>query len=172
MKIKFKHIILYLCLPFIGWSTPALSHGTSVEYESVQALKIQARYNGGQPMREAQVTVYSPEDPATPWKQGETDSEGVFTFTPDPTQSGNWEVRVRQAGHGSIITIPIEGNNVTEPREPKEADKLTATEAEEDSLTLSQGNSNYTPTQEVLLGIAGVWGFFGTALFFARKKVD
>ncbi len=167
MKIKFDNIILYLCLPLIGWSTPALSHGTSVEYESVQALKIQARYNGGQPMREAQVTVYAPEDPATPWKQGETDSEGVFTFTPDPTQSGNWEVRVRQAGHGRIITIPTEGDKVTEP---KEGD--TATEVEEGSLNLLRGNSNYTATQQVLLGIAGVWGFFGTALFFARKKVD
>lgn len=141
-------LFLLLFIPLVGWSTKASAHGATVDYQTVQAISINAVYDGGQPMADAQVTVYAPNDPSTPWSTGTTDEQGRFTFTPDADQPGNWEVKVRQAGHGDIVTIPV-GETVAEA-----------------------GSDSYTPVQKALLGAAGAWGFLGTALFFARKKSD
>jgi nickel transport protein len=156
MKSKFKQALLYLCLPLLGWSAPVLAHGTDIESKKVEAVQVEARYEGGQPMREAQVTVYSPENPAEPWQQGITNQQGTYTFVPDPQQAGSWEVKVRQGGHGDIITV-----QVGEETSPTQKSALAFSWLEKD------GES--TTTQKVLLGVAGVWGFFGTALFFARS---
>lgn len=150
-------------LPMIG-SAKALAHGTEIEYRQVQAVQIDATYAGGQPMANAQVTVYAPDDPSTPWMTGMTDEQGRFSFTPEPSQSGNWEVKVRQAGHGDIVTIPIQSASAEEAANPTATPQMA---------WLSGNQGNYTSTvQKTLLGIAGVWGFFGTALFFARGKAQ
>ena len=144
-------LFFLLFIPLVGWSTSASAHGAHIDYQAVQAVNINAAYDGGQPMANAQVTVYAPNDPSTPWSTGTTDDQGRFTFTPDADQPGNWEVKVRQAGHGDIVSVPV-GETTAE-----------AGEAVSDS---------YTPVQKALLGAAGAWGFLGTALFFARKKTD
>lgn len=146
----FKFFLLFI--PLVGWSTSASAHGAHIDYQAVQAVNINAVYEGGQPMANAQVTVYAPNDPSTPWSTGTTDEQGRFTFTPDADQPGNWEVKVRQAGHGDIVSVPV-----------------GETAAEAGGQTASD---SYTPAQKVLLGAAGAWGFLGTALFFARKKTD
>ena len=112
-------------------------------------------------MDNAQVTVYAPDEPSTPWTKGTTDEEGRFSFVPDPSQPGNWEVRVRQAGHGDIISIPVES--------AANADQSTQSSNE---AVISGDESGQTPMQKALLGAAGAWGFVGTALFFARRKID
>ena len=145
-------LFFLLCIPLVGWSVKASAHGARIEYQAVQAVNINAAYDGGQPMANAQVTVYAPNDPSTPWSTGTTDEQGRFTFTPDADQPGNWEVKVRQAGHGDIVSVPV---------------GETAAEAEGQAVS-----DSYTPAQKVLLGAAGAWGFLGTALFFARKKTD
>lgn len=157
MNSKLKYALLCLSLPLLGWSAPVLAHGTEIESRKVEAVEIEARYEGGQPMREAQVTVYSPENPAEPWKQGVTDQQGTYTFVPDPQQAGSWEVKVRQGGHGDIITVNVGGETGT---------------TQKSALAFSwlEKDGEYTTTQKVLLGVAGVWGFFGTALFFARSS--
>ena len=160
--IKLKFFLPLLFFPAIA-STKALAHGTNIEYRQVQAVQIDAAYAGGQPMANAQVTVYAPDDPSTPWTTGTTDEQGRFSFTPDLSQSGHWEVKVRQAGHGDIVTIPVQSASEGEN---------TTTEAAPQMAWLS-GNRDYTSTvQKTLLGVAGVWGFFGTALFFARRKEE
>ena len=42
-----------------------------------------------------------------PWHKGFTDEQGKFTFIPDYDNQGNWSIKVRSAGHGSLINIPI-----------------------------------------------------------------
>lgn len=167
MIVKFKFFLLLLFLPVISWSAKASAHGTEIQYQKVQAIQIDAVYAGGQPMGNAQVTVYAPNDPSTPWKTGTTDKQGQFSFVPDASQPGNWEVKVRQAGHGNIITVPV-GNKTT---------ALTAAtqEATEGSDGLSwfddrKDSVEDTLLEKALLAAAGAWGFFGTALFFARRR--
>ncbi|AFZ16916.1 carboxypeptidase-like regulatory domain-containing protein [Allocoleopsis franciscana] len=166
MIVKFKFFLLLLFLPVISWSAKASAHGTEIQYQKVQAIQIDAAYAGGQPMGNAQVTVYAPNNPSTPWKTGTTDKQGQFTFVPDASQPGNWEVKVRQAGHGNIITIPV-GEKTT-------ALAAGTEKAAEGSDGLSWFDSEDsvgdTLLEKALLAAAGAWGFFGTALFFARRR--
>ncbi len=132
-----------------------LAHGAKIQYRQTEAISIQATYDDGTPMDKAQVVVYAPSDLTTPWLTGVTNEEGYFSFVPDGDISGNWDVKVRQSGHGDIISIPItEG-------------KLSADANGE--MPLSDAG-NYSPLQKIVMAAAGVWGFIGTALFFSRKQ--
>lgn len=126
----------------------ALAHGTQIQARMTSAVEIQATYDNQAPMAGAQVQVFSPSDPQTPVMTGSTDEEGKFRFTPD--QDGNWEVAVRQAGHGSIAVIPV---------------SLDGTIA--DNLAPSPG---LTGLQRGIVAGAVTWGCVGTALYFRRGK--
>jgi nickel transport protein len=163
MTSKWKIIIPFVVISVFGGSTRAIAHGVRMQARETQAIEVNAEYDTGEPMAEAQVTVYAPNDPATSWLEGTTDKNGNFIFTPDSSQSGNWSVQVRQAGHGGIVNIPIEGNQAQ-----AEGNGTTATESSSSEQVVSAGSANYTPLQMFLMGAAGVWGFIGTALFFMR----
>lgn len=145
--MRWKFLALLFLFWVLGLQIRVVAHGVDVGYELTQALKVTAIYDTGEPMANAQVVVFSPSDPSTPWLNGSTDKQGVFTFTPDSTQPGNWEVQVRQAGHGDVITIPVAGK----------------TSAIATSTAL-------TPLQTSLMIGSTVWGCVGTALFFSRRK--
>lgn len=146
--MKWNLLLAWLILPL--WQLRAEAHGANIQYQETEAIKIQATYDDGKPMADAQVVVYAPNDPGTPKIQGTTDGEGYFIFIPDIP--GNWDVKVRQAGHGQIITIPLGEKTVVEE---------TKTEV---------NNSGYTQVQKLVMAATGVWGFVGTALFFSRGK--
>ena len=132
-----------------------LAHGANIEYRETAAVTIQAKYDDGTPMKQAQVVIYAPSDRATPWVRGTTDESGKFTFVPDRDSGnlGNWDVKVRQSGHGSITSIPI-GD-----------DKLAV-----QHMTAASVGSGYSPSQKLMMAAAVGWGFVGTALFFSRSK--
>lgn len=150
----FLTLITLIALP-----NRVLSHGANIQYGETTAIKIQAKYDDGTPMGNAQVVIYAPSDRATPWLKGVTDDDGSFTFVPDrqPANIGNWDVKVRQSGHGDITSIPIEDNTI-------------ATNDEAASSVPDTNTNAYTSTQKVVMAAAGVWGFIGTALFFFRSK--
>ncbi|MEL6441624.1 MAG: carboxypeptidase-like regulatory domain-containing protein [Cyanobacteria bacterium J06621_8] len=137
----------------------AIAHGAYIEYEETAAVTIQAKYDDGKPMANAQVVIYAPQDPTVPWLKGNTDDEGSFTFVPDvePQNSGNWDVKVRQAGHGTIVSIPLTNN------------KLTSANRQQ-LLSSTGAKAGYSPSQKLVMAAAVGWGFIGTALFFARSK--
>lgn len=154
--IKVNVINLRYFMPLIvilGGATPAIAHSSSVDFSLRQAVEITATYENGDPMDEAQVSIYAPDDPETPWQTGLTDDEGMFQFAPD--QAGQWDVKVRKAGHGNLVTIPIN----------------TTTTAEASVASVASGSSSYSPAQKGMMAIAIVWGCVGTALFFTRKPV-
>jgi nickel transport protein len=98
-------------------------------------------------MAGAQVTVYAPNDPSTPWLTGVCDDEGRFSFTPDSSESGTWDIQVRQAGHGDIVHIPV------------------------GAASAGTGDSDsYSALQIILMAACVIWGSVGTALFFMRRK--
>jgi nickel transport protein len=147
-----------------------LAHGAAIDYTVGQAISISAAYDSGTPMADAQVAVFTPSDPSTPWMTGTTDAEGRFTFMPDPSIPGNWEVQVRQAGHGDIISIPI-GESAT-AESPSGTPTGTTTEtarstAESPATTGSTGS--LSTVQRWIMIACVIWGFIGTALFFSRR---
>ena len=100
----------------------------------------------GEPMALAQVAVYSPENPDQPWATGQTNQEGEFEFSPD--SAGNWDVVIRQAGHGTSVSVPVGM-------------------AQAQAGTASESSS---PLQRWASAGAALWGLVGTALFFSRGK--
>ncbi len=149
MNNKIKSIVCLLCLLAVMLSpTMAYAHGAKIEYALTSSIEIVAKYDSGDPMAGAQVTVYAPDDLSTPWLTGECDDDGRFTFTPDISKPGTWDVQVRQAGHGDMIHIEVEGGSVT-----------------------GGSSSSYSIGQIVLMTVCVIWGIIGTALYFRRRKV-
>ncbi len=130
-----------------------LAHGANIEYQETTAITIQAKYDDGTPMGDAQVVVYAPSDRATPWLKGKTDESGNFSFVPDAEDVGDWDIKVRQSGHGDITSIPL-GDS-----------KLAV-----NNMGINSANGGYTPSQKLVMAAAVGWGFLGTALFFSRSK--
>lgn len=164
MNFQLKIIIPFVFISVFGASNSAIAHGVRMQARETQAVEVNAEYDTGEPMTEAQVTVFAPNDPATPWLEGTTDENGNFVFTPDSSQSGTWSVQVRQSGHGGIVNIPIEGYQAQAAGE----NGTTEANSSASGQVVTSGSASYTPLQLFLMGAAGVWGFIGTALFFMR----
>lgn len=103
-------------------------------------------------MAQAQVAVYGPDDLETPWTTGQTDIDGKFEF--DPDSPGNWEIVIRQAGHGTTVTVPV---------------GTAAREASSQAAKVSLATST-PPLQRWVSAGAALWGLIGTVLFFSRGK--
>lgn len=105
----------------IAHPLPVLAHAVSTEYlipfpaaangEETE-IQLKSTYSNGQPMAGAAVAIYSPNDWSEPWLVGEMDEHGQFAFTPDTEQPGNWEVTIRQDGHGDMLTIPVQSEGI------------------------------------------------------------
>jgi len=143
--MRYLLILTSLGLLLIGVSFSVFAHGARVTYSIESVVNIQAMYDSGEAMAEAQVVVYAPNDPTNPWLTGSCDSEGRFQFKPDPAIPGIWDVQVRSAGHGDMIHIDL-------------------------SSSTSAAESSSTPLQTILMGACVIWGFIGTALFFSRRS--
>lgn len=137
----------------VGVHTPAplWAHGALMEHEYTAGIIVRAKYDTGQPMAGAQITVYAPDNPTRPWLTGLCDEDGRFGFVPDPALAGTWSIQARLAGHGTMIHIPM-GN--IEPA----------------ARSVSGGRSGYTSAQLGLMAACVVWGFTGTALYFKRGR--
>jgi nickel transport protein len=176
-------------LLLLGVTERAIAHGVVLEYNTTQAYAVTATYDTGRPMVEAQVAVFSPENPSEPWMVGTTDAEGRFLFT--PPSPGNWEVQVRQAGHGDLVVIAVEGEAIAAaPTAESESPSLEATDAMDapgvdaetamgspaTTSTLGEPSNNgsssppITGLQRGLMAGSVVWGFVGTALFFSQRN--
>jgi nickel transport protein len=123
-------------------------------------VALHATYDSGDPMAGGQVSVYAPNDLSTPWQTGVCDSDGQYTFVPDTSITGVWEVQVRQAGHGDLAYITIAA-----PADGGGDGEHTAS-----APIVLQQQPGYTPLQIALMSGCVVWGFVGTALFFQRSK--
>lgn len=128
----------------------ANAHGAIVDYQTTKTVEIQSRYDTGEPLANAQVSVYTPDNPNTPWQTGITDETGKFMFTPDANLQGYWEVKVRQAGHGGLVSIPIN------------------TEIETNNSSTFDSTSLNSWQRGLMIGSV-IWGCIGTALFFMKS---
>ncbi|MGB3311220.1 MAG: carboxypeptidase-like regulatory domain-containing protein [Nodosilinea sp.] len=164
MRLRLKFAGL-LALALASGTSPVLAHGVTVEHRRVSAVELEAQFETGEPMANAQVLVYAPGNPTEVWQEGTTDDQGRFSFTPDTSQPGSWEVMVRQAGHGVLTTIPISASTAGgEPAATPETEAQTA------SNSLISPSTSLSPVQRGITIGSVIWGFIGTALFFARGK--
>lgn len=149
-KIELRGIWLAICGLVLGgmlvfYAQPAgvTAHGTDITYTIQSTVLVEANFETGEPMSEAQISVFAPDDPSTPWLQGIADADGKFTFVPDPEFSGTYDVRIRSAGHGEILAIPING--------------------------VGQATAGNSTMQQIIMAAAVIWGFIGTALYFSAR---
>jgi len=147
-----------LCLPIllavIGLPAKALAHAVETNYVLDDTLEFQSTYSTGEPMAGATVEIYAPNNSEEPWLVTSTDELGRFSFLPDSSLPGDWDVVIRQEGHGDILTVPVEpdgGINI-------------------DGIVdrLSQ-DIHYAATPTLLAGSAVV-GLGGIALAFSRRR--
>ena len=128
---------------------PAAGHGAFVDVTGVPAVAVDARYDTDEPMAEAQVAVFAPDDPTRPWRVGQTDQAGRFVFVPDD-RAGRWAIQVRQAGHGAMGYIEVGAD---------------AAAGIIESSTAAPGPDLL---QRLLMVACVAWGCIGTALYFRR----
>ncbi|MFN4195585.1 MAG: carboxypeptidase regulatory-like domain-containing protein [Thermosynechococcus sp.] len=134
-----------------------LAHGVDLRYQPQQVIRVRAQYESGQPMTEATVQVFAPDRPQEAVISGTTNAQGEFQFVPD--RPGQWQVQVRQGGHGGRLTIPV--------ATPTEV-ALTAVPEPPRTVSLSQ----YTPAQITVMVLAVLWGAIGTACFaWSRRRL-
>lgn len=149
MHIKWKlfTVIIFTVVLCLMLPMQAYAHGAKIEYVVDMMIEIVAMYDSGEPMSGAQVMVYAPDDLSTPWLTGFCDDEGRYSFKPDTSMTGTYDVQVRQAGHGDIVHIPVgEGG------------------------AMSGSSGGYSTGQIALMSVCVIWGFIGTGLYFLRRK--
>lgn len=151
-----ERLIISLALG-LALAGPVAGHGAFVEAEPVTAVGVHARFDTGAPMENAQVSVFAPDDPATPWLTGQADAAGQFVFTPD-AKAGRWAIQVRQAGHGAMGYVEVGGNG---------ADSLVITAAPGPAGAPGAGT---TLTQRLIMVACVLWGALGTALYLRRPR--
>lgn len=172
MKLRtLSSLVLIVATTGVISQSKAFGHGVAIEYQATEAISIQAKYDSGKPMSNAQVVIYSPANPSEAWQKGVTDGEGKFTFVPESNISGNWTVKVRSAGHGNVINIPLQSHNGQEDdHNPQKMSVNTNNSQGETYSGTSSGRGELSLSQKILMAITGSWGFIGTALFFSRQQ--
>jgi nickel transport protein len=146
----------------------AAAHAMEVEQGWSEAVEITAAYDTGDPVDGGQVLVYAPGDDSEPWATGTTDHQGRYAFVPDASQTGEWEIQVRQAGHAASTSVEV-GDSREKPGAGDDREEFRDESRPEDSGEARAVGSGDT-VQRVLMGAAVVWGFIGTALFFASRR--
>ncbi|WP_071796364.1 hypothetical protein [Natronohydrobacter thiooxidans] len=131
-----------LCAPL-----SAFSHAALIEAETAQAIRLHALYDTGEPMSHAQVIIYAPDDPSTPWGQGVTDRDGRLEFVLG-NEPGRWSFQVRQSGHGAMVHMEIGA----------------------DAPVIMTASSAQGWGQRLLMVALVAWGALGTAAFVYRRK--
>jgi len=96
---------LFIILLSAALCSIVFSHGVDI-VTITGGAGIEARYDSGEPISHAEVTVYSPNEQKEPFQSGTTDSNGRFIFYPD--HSGEWKAVVNDwTGHGGTVIVKI-----------------------------------------------------------------
>jgi nickel transport protein len=91
----------------LGFPAQALAHQVETFYFVQDELEFQSTFSSGEPFAGATVEIYAPNNLDEPWLTLTTDEEGRFSFLPDESIQGNWEVSIEQEGHADYWTVPV-----------------------------------------------------------------
>lgn len=136
---QFAKLFFSACIVMLS-TMPSLAHGVRIDH-TIDAISgditITAAFDTGEVLDEAAVVIFAPDDLINPWGTGVMDETGSYTFTPDYTIEGFWDIQVRKAGHGGLINVEITADMMPDP-----TNRATATddEANARTITLSDGS--------------------------------
>jgi nickel transport protein len=100
-------VAVVLGLVLFGFPAQALAHQVETFYFVKDELEFQSTFSTGEPFVGATVEIYAPNNPDEPWLTLTTDEEGRFSFLPDESIQGDWEVSIEQDGHADYWTVPV-----------------------------------------------------------------
>lgn len=147
-------LLLPVLLGILATPAKTLAHAMETNFQFLDKLEFQSVYSSGEPAKKAKVIVYAPNNPDEPWMVGETDEQGKFSFLPDKSIPGDWEVEFEQEGHGDILTVPVNEKGV-------DVDNISQVH----STDIHYGATPLNPLQSILI-TAGV----GATWFLALRK--
>ena len=107
-----KYLLPLAALALLSTPTKAFGHAVETNFLFEDELQIQTLFSHGEPLTDAKVQVFSPENPEEPWLEGTTDEEGRFSFAPDTELPGDWEIVIQEKGHGDMLTVPVDAEGV------------------------------------------------------------
>lgn len=142
---RFPAVAFPLALLMTLITSTCWAHGTRcVRLDG--ALGVQAEYDNGEPIANADVSVFKPGNDETPWLNGMTDDKGRFFFVPD--SEGSWTVRVQDAqGHSALNSFDVG------PRPAR----------------LGKEDPARQKTLMLILGLAIIFGVFGIFSLLRRR---
>lgn len=128
----------------------ASAHGTDIVWQIADGVVIiDAVFDSGEPMVNAQIVAYAPDNPSEPYFQGIADENGHIEFPIDAAITGSWDISIRTAGHGEMLHVPVDSSA---------------------SSVIGAGNQGRSQTQTILLAGAVIVVLGGVALYFMRGK--
>ncbi len=145
-----KKIILALpvLLGVVAMPSHTLAHTMFTNYLLNDTLDFQSTYSTDEAAKNAEVYVYAPDDLEEPWLETRTDEEGRFSFLPDTSIPGDWEVQIIDEGHGEVIIVPVTEEGV-------DFENIS----HEFKQDLHYSSTPMSPLQSFLItaGVAGLW---------------
>ena len=134
--------LLFLVAP-LTWQS---AEGHAVEGALVEgAIGVRFVYEGGAPVRSAEVQVWSPAKDDTPYAQGLTDRDGSFAFVPGT--AGTWRVEMNDGmGHRDELHVDVDVDG-------------TATAVP--SAIHSHDLTRWLVGLAVIFGVFGCWALWG-----------
>lgn len=131
--------IFVACIVMLS-TMPALAHGVRINHsiDNISGeITIAAAFDTGEVLDEAAVIIFSPDDLINPWSTGVMDANGNYSFLPDYTVEGFWDIQVRKAGHGGLINVEITADMMPDP-----VDNTVEAIIEGDTSTISLSNGS------------------------------
>lgn len=143
-------VIGAIALPF-----KAIAHSVETDYllDSRNQLSVTSKFSTGDPLPNAKVVIYAPDQPDKPWIEGTTDANGTYAFQPDPALKGEWKVRIGQGDHGDILYVPVSAQGI-------EVDKISQ---------LGYDTPHSVAGQMALMGAIAVASGLGTTAWLKRR---
>lgn len=155
-----KKIIFLFLILLIVFNADAQAHELTFDIvKQYPAITVQASYFKAEPLVNAAVLIFAPDENKTEYQKGNTDQSGYFAFV--PTFAGNWKMVVDdKMGHRSEISITVSddffnGND-------------TGSSATEVSHHSHFGN--LPVIYKIMFGLALVFGGTGILYWFKAKK--
>jgi nickel transport protein len=152
-----KPFILLISLLSMVSTGSVLAHGFSVDMAvNGKVVILKASYSSSQPLVDASVFIYSPNEPDNEWQKGRTDKTGHFAFLPDV--QGEWTVVIDdQKGHKKTTTI------VFTPDLPEKSE----TTEESFNKAHEPAGKGLNTSHKIVIGLALLIGI--TGLFYGLK---
>ena len=156
MKLRLALPIALLAI--VGFAPKAFAHMIETDFNVFeQELEFTSTFSSGEPVQDAQVTIYAPSNPEEPWVELTTDENGQFSFIPDESIPGDWEIRIEQdVSHGDLWTVPVTGTGV-----------------DYDNISSAEPDEQFYFAVNTPLALAGILGFgacMGIAAYASRKS--